>query len=130
MYKANHLSQTQQPMTNGRVTTFYLTVVNWIHSCRTPEAAENLRAFVDNSLQSDYIKETLHREIDYKVKKLTDLPAFVEIDGLYYLANAVGEKRVFVNRIMAICKMADLMLKGYDVYLSPDGSNYNLIISE
>lgn len=110
--------------------TFYRTVSGWVRTYRNPDSLENLKNYVDASAQPADIKEQLYREIDYKVKQLKAMPLFVKKGDLFYLADDNGEIRLFPKRFTAICKMCELVLKGYDVHLSEQAAGYYIINAE
>ncbi len=105
---------------------FYECVSGWIKSYRNPEALQWLRKFVNNSLQPQEVKEKLHCEIDWKIAGLQHQPAFAEKQGLTYLVDDNGHPKVFTTRFSALCKVAELKMKGYEVELKPGSVFYRI----
>lgn len=97
--------------------TFYNRVSSWIRSYRNPDALDWLRKFVDNSAEPAEIKLQLHREINYKEARLRRQHSFKQDGKNTYLMNEQGEVAVYKSRFSAICKIAELALKGYEVEL-------------
>lgn len=96
-------------------TNFYQHVSSWIKSYHNPDALYWLRRFINNSTEPLHIKEQLHREIDYKDAALRNQPFFCNALGQYFLVDHAGHPRIYTTRFAAICKVAELKLKGYDV---------------
>ncbi len=109
---------------------FYNRVSSWIRSYRNPEALNWLRNFVDNSKEPAEIKMQLYREIDYKESRLRQMPSFTSTPCGTYLADEKGEPRVYATRFGAVCKLAELALKGYEVELLQTGTQYMITLSE
>lgn len=104
--------------------TFQQTVGSWIRSYRNPEALDFLRRFVDNSTAPDEVKESLRSQIDAKEQRLRQAPQFVTLNGTTYLADEQWKPREYLTRFGAVCKMAELALKGYEVDLQQTGTIY------
>jgi hypothetical protein len=107
---------------------FYEHVSSWINSYQNPEALEWLRRFVNNSFQSQAVKEQLHREIDWKIAGLRNRPAFGEVGSDTFLVDELGNPRVYTTRFSAICKLAELKMKGYDAELRPGDVFYRIAL--
>jgi len=107
---------------------FYEHVSSWINSYTNPEALEWLRRFVNNSFQSQAVKEQLHREIDWKIAGLRNRPAFGEVNGDTFLVDEQGHPRVYTTRFSAICKLAELKMKGYEAELRPGDVFYRIAL--
>jgi hypothetical protein len=108
---------------------FYSHVSNWVRSHRNPETIETLRNFVDKALQPADIKERLYREIDYKESILRRQPSFTVNEDTTYLAGDDGAPRLYASRFSAVCKLAELTLKGYDVELMQNNNQYLITLS-
>lgn len=108
---------------------FYKHVSSWIRSYRTPDMLEGLRTFVDSSAQPAEVKEQLYREIDYKERILTQKPSFTNWCGTTWLANEEGNPKVYVSRFTAVCKLAELTLKGYEVELYQADDTYRITLT-
>lgn len=108
---------------------FYNRVSSWIRSYRNPEALDWLRRFVDNSTEPEAVKRQLYREIDYKETRLRQMPGFTVSNGSTYLADDKGEVRVYATRFSAVCKLAELALKGYEVELEQTGTQFRITLS-
>lgn len=106
---------------------FYNRVSSWIRSYRNPDALEWLRRFVENSTEPAEVKTQLYREIDYKETRLRQQPTFTADN---YLADDKGESRVYATRFGAVCKLAELALKGYDVELEQVGQQFKIILNQ
>lgn len=112
---------------------FYEHVSNWVKSYRNADALEWLRNFIDNSLQPVEIQNKLHREIDMKVAGLRHLPCFATTasgDNERVLLNEDGHAKVFTTRFSAICKVAELKMKGYSVELKPGDAFYRIKLTQ
>lgn len=109
---------------------FYNRVSSWIRSYRNPEALNWLRNFVDNSTEPAAVKLQLYREIDYKETRLRAMPSFTCSNEGTYLADENGAPRVYATRFGAVCKLAELALKGYEVELELTGTQYRITLSE
>jgi len=109
---------------------FYNRVSSWIRSYRNPEALDWVRRFVDNSNEPVNIKEQLYREIDYKETRLRQMPGFTVWAGNTYLADENGQPRVYATRFGAVCKLAELALKGYDVELEQNGTQFRITLTQ
>ena len=108
---------------------FYNRVSSWIRSYRNPDALNWLRNFVDNSTEPAEVKMQLYREINYKETRLRQMPSFTcKADGTY-LADETGAPRVYATRFGAVCKLAELALKGYEVELLQSGTQYRITLS-
>ena len=107
---------------------FYEHVSSWINSYQNLEALEWLRRFVNNSFQSQAVKEQLHREIDWKIAGLRNRPAFSEVGDSTYLVDDMGHPRVYTTRFSAICKLAELKMKGYDAELRAGDVFYRIVL--
>ncbi|MBS1771459.1 MAG: hypothetical protein JST82_01275 [Bacteroidetes bacterium] len=110
--------------------TFYNHVSSWVRSHRNPETLDSIRNFVDRALQPLDIKEKLYREINYKETILRRQPGFTVSGDATYLANDDGNPRVYMSRFSAVCKLAELTLKGYEVELQQSGTQYRITLSE
>lgn len=108
---------------------FYNHVSNWVRSHRNPETIETLRNFVDKALQPAEVKERLYREIDYKESILLRQPSFTVNNTTTYLADEDGTPRFYASRFSAVCKLAELTLKGYDVELEQNNNQYFITLS-
>ena len=106
---------------------FYRHVSSWISSYRDPDALEWLRRFVNSSQQPIAVKQKLQDEIDRKADHLRNRPAWTLHNGEYYLADDHGHPRVYTTRFSAVCKVAELKLKGYSVELKPGSAFYRII---
>ncbi len=94
---------------------FYNRVSGWVKAYRNTDALDWVRKFVNNSEQSQDIKDKLHKEIDYKEQKLRAKAGFVTHENEQYLATDKGELAKWHTRFGVVCKCAELALKGYDV---------------
>jgi hypothetical protein len=108
---------------------FYNRVSSWIRSYRNPEALEWLRRFVDNSTEPAEVKVQLYREIDYKETRLRQMPSFTCVSEGTFLADENGGVRVYNTRFSAVCKLAELALKGYEVELKQEGTQFRITLS-
>jgi hypothetical protein len=109
---------------------FYNRVSSWIRSYRNPEALEWLRRFVDNSAEPADVKLQLYREIAYKETRLRQMPVFTESDHHTYLADEKGGVRIYATRFGAVCKLAELALKGFEVELEQqDNGHFRISLS-
>lgn len=108
---------------------FYNRVSSWIRSYRNPEALEWLRRFVDNSNEPAEVKLQLYREINYKETRLRQMPGFTVNNGNTYLADDKGSVRVYATRFGAVCKLAELALKGFEVELEQTGTQFRITLS-
>lgn len=109
---------------------FYEHVSSWIKSYHNPDALHWLRRFINNSSEPLDIKEQLHREIDWKVAALRQQPCFNDAQGMGYLVDDSGHPRIYTTRFAAICKVAELKLKGYDVELQPGDVFYKIKLAD
>jgi len=109
---------------------FYRHVSSWISSYRDPDALEWLRKFVNSSLQPVTVKNRLHREIDMKAARLRDRPVFTERNGEYFLADDHGHPRLYTTRFSAVCKVAELKLKGYPAELKTGSAFYRISVHQ
>jgi hypothetical protein len=109
---------------------FYEHVSSWIGSYHNPEALEWLRRFVNNSFQAQEVKEQLHREIDWKICSLRNRPCFSEVGEDLFLVDEQGHPKVYTTRFSAICKLAELKLKGYDAELKPGSVFYRITLTQ
>jgi len=109
---------------------FYAHVSSWIKSYRNPEALHWLRKFINSSGQPHEIIDKLHEEIDWKVAGLKQRPAFTKKNGDHYLVDEEGHLKVFTTRFSAVCKVAELKMKGYEVELKPGNVFYRIILTE
>lgn len=107
---------------------FYEHVSSWINSYTNPEALEWLRRFVNNSFQSRAVKEQLHKEIDWKIAGLRNRPVFTEVGDDTFLVDELGHPRVYTTRFSAICKLAELKVKGYEAELRPGDVFYRIVL--
>jgi hypothetical protein len=109
---------------------FYNRVSSWIRSYRNPEALEWLRRFVDNSTEPADVKLQLYREIDYKETRLRQMPSFTCNSQGTFLADDKGAVRVYATRFSAVCKLAELALKGFEVELEQqEDSHFRIVLS-
>lgn len=109
---------------------FYTHVSSWIKSYRNPEALHWLRKFINNSGQPLEVREKLHAEIDLKVSGLKHKPAFAMKNGEYFLVDNEGHQKVFTTRFSAVCKVAELKMKGYEAELHPGTVFYRIKLTE
>ncbi len=109
---------------------FYNRVSSWIRSYRNPDALEWLRRFVDNSTEPAEVKTQLYREIDYKEKRLRQQPSFTVTPSGTYLADDKGATKVYATRFSAVCKLAELTLKGYEVELEQTEQQFKIILNQ
>lgn len=109
---------------------FYMHVSSWIKSYRSPDALFWLRKFINNSGQPWEIKEKLHHEIDLKISGLKNMPSFALKNGDYYLVDDEGHAKVFTTRFSAVCKLAELKMKGYEAALQPGSVFYRIRLTE
>src|ERR1700754_120022 len=98
---------------------FYSHVSSWIKSYHNADALEWLRRFINSSQQPVEVKKKLHREIDLKIAVLKNKPCFAEVSGSTYLADHHGHPKVYTTRFSAICKVAELKMRGYEAELMP-----------
>lgn len=105
--------------------TFYMHVSSWIKSYRNKESLNHMRRFIDNSQQPDDIKELLQKEIDLRLIRLNSWPVFAE-EGERYLLDENNQPKIFTTRFAAICKLAELNLKGYNAELKPGAVFYRI----
>ena len=112
--------------TSLRNSIFQERVSSWIRSYRNPEAMDWLRKFVDNSTEPDEVKQQLYREISYKEARLRAKPAFVQDGNDVFLMNQSGKAYEYGTRFSAVCKLAELALKGYEVELVQSGAIYKI----
>lgn len=118
---------TQENSYSGNI--FYTRVSSWIRSYRNPDALDWVRRFVDNSNEPVEIKEQLYREIDYKETRLLQMPGFTKVADGTFLSDEKGQPRVYATRFGAVCKLAELALKGYDVELKEFGTQYRIALN-
>ncbi len=111
-------------------TKFYDHVSSWIKSYRNPDALEWLRNFIENSNQPATIRTRLQEEIDFKIAGLRMRPCFAHENGDCILLDEDGNPRVFTTRFSAICKVAELKMKGYSVELKPGSVFYRIKLSQ
>jgi hypothetical protein len=109
---------------------FYNHVSSWIKSYRNAEALHWLRKFINNSQQPEAIKDKLHAEIDWKIEGLKQKPAFAMNNGTCYLADDEGHPKVFTTRFSAVCKVAELKMKGYEAELKPGSVFYRIKLTQ
>lgn len=109
---------------------FYTHVSKWIKSYHNADALEWLRKFINTSQQPDETKQRLHREIDWKIAALKNAPEFREIDGVRYLVDYEGNPKVYTTRFSAICKVAELKMRGFAAELVPGTVFYRIKCTE
>lgn len=105
---------------------FYSHVSNWIKSYQNTEALEWLRRFVNNSYQSERIKQRLHKEIDWQIAGIASKPRFTVRNNDLYLVDREGMPAVYTDHIDALLKAAELREYGYEVALMQDGHYYRV----
>lgn len=111
-------------------TNFYDHVSSWIKGYHSADGLHYLRRFVNNSHEPVQVKEQLHREIDFKYASLNNLPYFCNTNGSYYLCDDAGHPRIYTTRFAAICKVAELKLKGYNAMLQPGEVFYRIALED
>lgn len=109
---------------------FYNHVSSWIKSYHNAEALEWLRRFVNNSRQPAAVKEKLHREIDIKIATLKNKPCFAAVSGDTYLVDTYGHPKVYTTRFSAICKVAELKMRGYEAELVQGSAFFRIRLAE
>jgi hypothetical protein len=109
---------------------FYVHVSSWIKSYRDADALHWLRKFINQSGQPYEIKEKLHAEIDGKIAGLKHRPHFAPTNGDHILADEQGHPKVFTTRYSAVCKVAELKMKGYEVELKPGSAFYRIKLTK
>lgn len=109
---------------------FYNHVSQWVRSYHNVDSLEWLRKFITSSQQPIDTKEKLHKEIDNKLFQLKNAPVFQVVDGDNYLVDYEGHPRVYTTRFSAICKVAELKMRGYAAELVPGNVFYRIRSAE
>lgn len=111
-------------------TMFYKHVSSWINSYYNADALEWLHRFIRNSNQPLEMKKRLHREVDRKIASLNNMPFFCEYDDMQLLMDDSLTDRehpqIFTTRYMAMSKVIELRMMGYDARLLEGNSFYRI----